>query len=161
MFIIITPILGWSWPALAPIIAAAAGLLGYSKLTGDSAKDWLQGKLNCELENLRTVEIAINEFLADVVAEELGREERLDFEKEDFVLTFRKDVRGKFFIEVTGPRTATRMELKARGEEVARHLIQPFAHHKIARELDRRGVQIVEEEVTEEGDIVLRTRRWA
>jgi hypothetical protein len=160
MFIVITPILGWSWPALAPIITAAAGLLGYTKLTGDSAKDWLRGKLNTKIENLRTVEIAIDALLADVVAEELGREERLNFEQEDFVLTFRKDVRGKFFIEVTGPRTATRMELRARGEEFARTLIQQFAHSKIARELDRRGVQIVEEEVTEEGDIILRTRRW-
>lgn len=161
MFIIITPVLGWSWPALTPIIMAAAGLLGYSKLTGHSAKDWLRGKLNCKIENLRTVQVPIDEFLTDVVAEELGREECLDFAKEDFVLTFRKDVRGKFFVEVTGPRTASRMELQARGAEFARTLIQQFAHHKIARELDRRGVQIVEEEVTEEGNIVLRTRRWA
>jgi hypothetical protein len=160
MIICLTPAIGWSWPALTPIVTAAAGLLGFKRLTGRGKKDWLRGKLTADLENLRTVVIPITEIVADVVGEEVGREERLDFEKGDMLVTFRKDVRGIFFVEVTGSRTATRMDLVQRGQEFAATLVQQFAHNKIAQELDRRGVQVVGEEVRENGDIVLRTRRW-
>ncbi|MCD6385542.1 hypothetical protein J7M23_07155 [Candidatus Sumerlaeota bacterium] len=158
--IVITPIIGWSWPALFPLITAAAGYVGFVKLTGDKQSGWLRGKLTREMETLRTVQIPLDEFLTDVVSEEIGREERLDFRREDMVLTFRKDIRGKFFIEVTGPRSRTARELRELGEQFARQLIQLFAHHRIASELDRRGVQVVEESTTETGDIVLRIRRW-
>jgi hypothetical protein len=160
MIICLTPAIGWSWPALTPIVTAAAALLGFKRLTGRGKKDWLRGKITADIENLRTIIIPISEIVADAVAEEIGREERLDFEKGDILLTFRKDVRGKLFVEVTGRRTSTRMDLLQRGQEFAATLVQQFSHNKIAKELDRRGVQIVEEEVRENGDIVLRTRRW-
>jgi len=99
--------------------------------------------------------------LTDIVAEELGREERLDFKKGTIILTFRKDARGKFHIEVTGPKSLTMVELLAMGDEFARMIIQQFAHHRIARELDLRGVHIVGEEVDENGDIILHTRKWS
>ena len=158
--IIITPIIGWSWPALVPIITAAAGYVGFTKLTGDKQSDWLRGKITAEIEALRTVRLPLDEVLTDVVSEELGREERLDFRREDIVLTFRKDIRGKFFVEVTGPRTKTQRELQEVGSVFASQLIQLFAHHRIASELDRRGVQVVEETTAENGDIVLRVRKW-
>ncbi len=158
--IILTPIIGWSWPALLPIVSAAAGYVGFVKLTGDKHGDWLRGKITKELETLRTVQIPLDSMLTDVVSEEVGREERLEFRREDIVLSFRKDARGKFFIEVTGTRTKTRRELETVGTDFASQLIQLFAHHRIASELDRRGVQVVEETTNENGDIVLRTRKW-
>ncbi|MCX7766715.1 MAG: hypothetical protein N2246_08455, partial [Candidatus Sumerlaeia bacterium] len=151
--IIITPIIGWSWPALVPIITAAAGYLGFVKLTGDKESDWLRGKLTKEMETLRTVQLPLDEVITDVVSEEIGREERLNFRKDDIILSFRKDVRGKFIIEVIGPKTKTAKELQELGENFARQLIQLFAHHRIARELDRRGVQVIEETTNENGDI--------
>ncbi len=158
--IVITPIIGWSWPALLPIISAAAGYVGFVKFTSTDNSAWLKGKIAKEIESLRTVTIPLDEILTDVVSEEIGREERLDFRKEDIVLTFRKDIHGKFFIEVTGARTKTARELRQIGDEFARELIQLFAHNRIARELDRRGVQVVEETTNEDGAIVLRIRKW-
>jgi hypothetical protein len=75
-------------------------------------------------------------------------------------LTFGHDVRGKFFIRVNGPRERKPDDLRLVGEEFARSLIQQFAYHRIAAELDRRGVQLVEETVDEEGNMVLLARRW-
>ena len=158
--IVIVPVLGWSWIMLSPLIMAAAGAMGYSTLTGKKMKNWLQKELEHDVRNLKKVSVPLDDMLKDVVAEEIGREERLDFEKGDILLSFRKDARGKFFVEVTGPRTATRYELMALGDEFARKIIQQFAHHKVARELDQRGVQIVGEEITEDGDIILQTRKW-
>lgn len=158
--IIITPIIGWSWPALVPIITAAAGYLGFVKLTGDKESDWLRGKLTKEMETLQTVQLPVDEVLTDVVSEEIGREERLNFRKDDIILSFRKDVRGKFIIEVIGPKTKTAKELRELGENFALQLIQLFAHHRITREMDRRGVQVIEETTNENGDIVLKLRKW-
>ena len=159
--IVIAPVLGWSWIMISPLIMAAAGALGYTSLTGKKRNDWLQKELNRGIKTLRKVEIPLDEIVADVVSDELGREERLDFAKKNIVLTFRKDATGKFYIEVTGPRTSTRHELLRMGDEFARNIVQQFAHHKIARELDQRGVNIVEEEINENGDIVLHTRKWS
>jgi len=159
--VIIMPILGWSWVMLSPIVMAAAGALGFQTLTGDKLKDWLQKEIEKDRKRLRKVNVALEEVMADIVAEELGREERLDFKKVNMILTFRKDARGKFHVEVTGPRSMTAVELLTIGDEFARTIIQQFAHHRVARELDLRGVHIVGEEVNENGDIILHTRKWS
>jgi len=159
--IIIAPVLGWSFVVLSPLIMAAAGALGFSTLTGKKLNDWLQKELVDNIRNYRKVTIPLEDYIKEIAAEEVGREERLDFKKSDIVLTFRKDALGKFYVEVTGPRTIPSAELTTMGDEFARNIIQQFAHHKIARELDQRGVHIVEEEVNEEGDIILHTRKWS
>ncbi|MCX8037742.1 MAG: DUF1257 domain-containing protein [Candidatus Sumerlaeia bacterium] len=156
----LTPILGWSWPALTPILVAVAGSLGYklttTRLTGKSGLT----RLDRKLINLRMVELQMDDFLKDVVCEELGHDEELHFEKDDLLVTFGHDARGRFFIRVTGPKQRSASELRLAGEEFARTLIQQFACHRVAAELDRRGIQIVEESVDDEGSIRLRARRW-
>ncbi|MBN1902014.1 hypothetical protein JW926_11890 [Candidatus Sumerlaeota bacterium] len=159
--IVIAPVLGWSFVILTPLIMATAGALGYSALTGKTLNDWLQKELTDNIRNFRKVQLPLQDYITDVVSEEIGREDRLDFKKDNIVLTFRKDALGKFFIEVTGPRKIPTVELQAMGDEFARNIIQQFSHHKIARELDQRGVHIVGEEVNEEGDIILHTRKWS
>lgn len=159
--IVIAPVFGWSFVILSPLIMAAAGALGYSALTGKELNNWLQKELVDNIRNTRKVKLPLEDFIADVVADEIGREERLDFKKDNIVLTFRKDALGKFHIEVTGARATPAVELHRMGEEFARNIIQQFAHNKIARELDERGVHIVGEEVNENGDIILQTRKWS
>jgi len=159
--LIVMPILGWSWVMLSPLVMAAAGALGYRTMTGKALNDWLQKELVNEVKNLRKVRIPLESVLSDVVAEEMGREERLDFKKNNIVVTFRKDALGKFHIEVTGPVTMTAPELYIFGDEFARTIVQQFSHHRIARELDQRGVHIVGEEINENGDIILHTRKWS
>jgi len=159
--IVIAPVLGWSFVVLSPLIMAAAGALGYSTLTGKKLNDWLQKELVENLKNYRKVTVPLEDYIKEIAAEEIGREERLDFRKNDIVLTFRKDALGKLYVEVTGPRVIPSAELTTMGDEFARNIIQQFARHKIARELDQRGVNIVGEEVNEEGDIILHTRKWS
>ena len=162
MFIFaITPIVGWSWPALLPIISAAAGVLGYKHFTEPpKTPNWLQGKIEAEVENLRKTTLELDEVVQDVVAEELGREERIDFAKDDIILTFRKDVRGKMHIEIRAPIGYSNRQLRARAMEFAGAIIQQFVYNRLATELDRRGVQIVEEEELENGDLRLQVRKW-
>jgi len=154
------PVLGWSWPALTPILAATAGALGYKRLTAAAASKRVLDRLEQQLRERRMVEIPLEEHLKDVVSEQLGHEEELRFERDDIILAFGHDARGKFYIRVIGPRERTPADLKALGDEFARELIQQFAYNRIVTELERRGVVVVEESVDREGNISLRTRRW-
>lgn len=76
------------------------------------------------------------------------------------ILVFRKDARGKFFVEVLGPRKATAYNLKIRAEEFARELVKKFAYHRLAEQLARTGAVVVSEEVAESGRITLTARKW-
>lgn len=160
MIFAISPILGWSWPALTPILVATAGALGYGLITTQKAGKRVLDRLSKRLANLRMVEISLEEHLRDVVCEELGHEEALYFEKDDLILVFGHDSRGRFFVRVAGPKEKPAIELRHEGDEFARKLIQQFAYNRIMAELDRRGVVVVEENVDNEGNIHLRTRRW-
>ncbi len=156
----LTPILGWSWPALTPILVAAAGSLGYKMTTTRVTGKRGLTRLDQKLINLRMVELQMDEILKDAVCEELGHDEELHFQKDDILVSFGHDARGRFFIRVTGPKQRSAADLRLAGEEFARTLIQQFACHRVAAELDRRGIQIVEETMDDEGNIRLRARRW-
>ena len=160
MIFFLAPVIGWSWPALAPILTAAAAAMGYKKLTEGGSNGWLRGKLTKKLENLRRETVALDSVLTEVIAEDLGTEERMAFQRDDILLIFRKDTRGKFFIDVSGPRKLTGNNLRIRGEEFARELVKKFAYHKMVEQIERRGATIVEEELRDNGDIVLQTRQW-
>ena len=156
--IFLFPVIGWAWPALLPIVGATAAALGYKSFS--DPKGALRGLTTRKLEQKRLESVAMDSVLAEVIAEEIGNEERLMFEREDMVLVFRKDARGKFFIDVLGPREKTALDLKLRAEEFARELVKKFAYHKLAEQLTRTGATIFEETVEENGRITLRARKW-
>lgn len=160
LIIVVLPTIGWSWPAVLPILTAAAAGLGYKKLTETGSKGWLRGRLNKKLENIRRVTISLDEVLTEVISEDIGNEERISFQRDDILLVFRKDARGKFYIDVSGPKTQTALNMKIRGEEFARELIQKFAYHKMIEQMQQRNAVVVEETETENGDLVIKTRQW-
>jgi hypothetical protein len=156
---VLTPVVGWTWPALAPILGATAAAMGYKMLT-DPANPLLRGKLTKQLESMRRVNLPLDSILTDLIAEDLGHEERMQFQHEEIVLVFRKDARGKFFVEVSGPRRCTATELQVRAEDFAREIVKKFAYHKMVEQIERRGATVVEEGVEEDGRIVVKARQW-
>ena len=158
--IVVIPTIGWAWPALWPLAIAAGAALGYKAMSEQRADSWIRNRLASKLDAIRRVSVPIDAVLADVIAEDLGAEERLAFERDDFLLVFRKDARGKFFVEVSGPRECTALNLKIRGEEFAREVAQRFAAHKMTELMERRGAVILTEEVKEQGKIELTGREW-
>jgi hypothetical protein len=156
--IVLLPTLGWVWPALAPLVGSVAAALGYREFA--DPKGILRGRTTRLLERMRLERVALDEVLANVIAEELGNEERLIFERDEMILVFRKDARGKFFVDVLGPREKSALDLKIRAEEFAAELIKKFAYNRLASQLTRTGAVIVSEEVAESGRITLTARRW-
>jgi hypothetical protein len=157
---VVLPTIGWSWPALAPIAAGVAAAMGYRSLTKGQLRDLLDGRLNARLHATRRHSLAIDSVLTEVIAEDLGAEERMAFERDGVTIVFRKDGRGKFHVDAVGPATETTLSLKIRGEEFARELVKKFAYHKMIEQIQKRGATVVEETVKENGDIVLLNRQW-
>lgn len=159
--IIVTPMMGWTWPVLLPIAVAAASAYGFRQLTGNDASAWLRGELTRRMENLRRVSVPIDEIIADVVGEEVGRDERIVFERDNLRLIFGRDPRGKFFVDVLGPIEAPTKYLREQGQLFAHDLVQSFVYNRVAKELEARGLNITQETVDEDsGDILLEMRRW-
>lgn len=160
MIFAITPTVGWALPLVWPALLSAAGALGYKLFTSTADDAPLRGRLTREMNNLQLVTVPLDQVIRDVVADELGREQVIRFVRDNITIVFKRDVRGKFTIEVMGPVTMPRFELERAGEDFARAVVQQFAYNKMAREMELRGASVVGEEVRENGDIVLKLRRW-
>jgi hypothetical protein len=156
--VVLLPTIGWAWPALGPIVTTVAAGLGYSKMGTPTGR--LRGRVSQEMDAIRIETVALDSVMADVVSEEVGREERLVFKKDDLTLVFRKDARGKFFVEVAGPSATLGQDLRRRGKEFAQDLVKKFAYHRLAEQLTRAGATIVEEKVEDNGRVTLSARKW-
>jgi hypothetical protein len=156
--IIIVPAIGWAWPALLPLVSAAAAALGYK--TFSDPKGILRGRTTLALESVRREVVPLDSVVSEVIADEIGNEERLLFERDDLILVFRKDALGKFYVEVVGPTEKTALDLKIRGEEFARELVKKFAYNKVQEQLARTNATVISEEVEENGAVTLRFRKW-
>lgn len=159
MIYVLTPIVGWSWPALVPILGATAAAMGYKALT-DPERPVLKGRLTKQMEEMKRVKMPLDSILTDVIAEDLGAEERMTFQDGEIILVFRKDARGRFFVEVSGPHRYTGTQLQIRAEDFAREIVRKFAYHKMVEQIERRGATVVEESVEEDGRVVVKSRQW-
>lgn len=157
---ILTPTIGWAAPLVWPVVLAAAGALGYKHITAAVDSEELRAQAEGEIHSRRTFELKLDVELTSAVADDLKRDQVLTFTRDDIVLVFQRDLRGKFTIRVSGPATNSHRQLEAAGKEFLGVVIQQFAYDKMAREMERRGANVVGEEVNENGDIVLKLRRW-
>ena len=157
---VLTPTVGWSFPLLWPILMSTAAALGYKVYTSNTDDAPLRGKLTAKLKHQRIVNLCLDELITGVVAEEVGRDQILRFGRDDIILVFKRDPRGKFSIQVMGPDSNAPERLRAIGVEFAYELIQQFAYHRVVSEMEKRGINVVEERVDEQGNIVLQMRRW-
>lgn len=160
MIVTITPVIGWSWPALAPVLLAAGAAVGF-KLVFDS-KD--EGELTPELRNRLlsedTVQLQLDQAVEHALFDEVRRGDAAIFRKDALVLMVTKDERGRLRITVTAPKGTSRELLRAEGQAFAREIAQLFATNRVVEQLARLNFDVVEEEQTEEGEIRLKVRRW-
>jgi hypothetical protein len=154
----VTNALGWSFPALLPIVTAVAGALGYVEIPRLPQRSRLRGKLNRWLAGQRMVHASLEH--SEVVGERLRRDQELFFKKDDLLIVFRRDERGRFGIRVIGPTTRTAMELKELGQEFARIIIRKYTVQRITEELERRGLSIASVSTTESGEQEIIARKW-
>lgn len=145
---------------LWPLALTAAAALGYKQVTSTADNAVLRGEANSSINTMKTVEVPLEVEITDAVEDEIARDQVLRFQKDNIIVTFKRDLRGKFSVQIAGPDTMTTRELQYVGREFLNTVVQQFAYNKMAAEMERRGTNIVGEEITEEGDIVLKLRRW-
>jgi hypothetical protein len=155
---IVTNALGWSFPALAPIVTSAAGLLGFEQIPRLPQRSLLRGRLNRWLAGLQMIEIPLER--TEAISEQLGRDQELLFKKDDLLLIFRRDERGRFAIRLIGPRTKTLLQLQTLGREFAEFVIRKYTLQRITEELESRGITIAQVRQNERGEQEIVARKW-
>lgn len=157
----LTPIVATSLPMLTPLILATAGALGYRQLTKMSEEGGeLNRRLKQEIEGRTHVEIPLQETILENLTAEVGRAETLNFQKDDMTLTLHKDERGKLRVTMSATKGTDEAMLRAEGKKFVSEIAQALAANKAAEAVERMNADVVEEEVNERGEIVLRIRRW-
>jgi hypothetical protein len=159
MMFFLTPSVGWSLPLLWPIILAAAAAKGYSVLK-EQTHDAQTNELTRQLMEMRLIQLPLDEVLKQAVEDEVKHEEVLRFTDGKVVIAFKRNIRGKFVVEAMAPKTMPMRELELRAQAFAAEIAQRFALSRIAVEMEKRGATAIEEELQENGDIVIKMRRW-
>ena len=144
------PAIATAWPALLPILAAAAGTMGYGVLREE---DFTRIELRNRMNN---VELVLPN--TEVISQTLGTESEVLFHKEDITVGIQVDIRGKCKIKVWGPRTQT--QLQEVGTKLAQEIIKQYVYNKITKELPQKGFSIVNENTDEKDSLHLQIRRW-
>lgn len=145
--LVLTPLVISSWPAITAAVMGAAASMGFSTVAkGEQAEARKAAKkVETEIEN------------SEVIAEAMGRGEKITIVKDDIKIEFGRDVRGGCSVCVTGDKHNER-ELRKIGQEVAGRVVQQFAYHKLMTELKKRNYSIVDEKVMQDESIQVRVR---
>lgn len=150
--IIMTPVVIAAWPVISAAVVSAVGAMGYSAVSGIINE---QNKLNVDVE--KSVDIELDN--SDVVGETMAREEELVFTKGEITLKFRRDIRGKLQICVTGQNRPD-SELQRIGEEIAQKVTQQYIYNRVISELKEGDFSIIDQEVAEDETIKIQVRNW-
>jgi RNA-binding protein YhbY len=164
-----TPAVGFTWPALLPAALLAGSALGYDWVENpEKAGLPVLNKIKRKLINTQIVTVDVREELAnraepiniEIMEEELQSDQELIWTRGETTLIFRKDTRGELFVSAMGPKSMSKKELRDQAKEFARETVRNFALNKVVTELEKASANVVEESVNDEGDVVLKLRRW-
>ena len=142
---ILTPIVIASWPVPSSAILGAVTSMGFA----------LHAEAKQEKPRKRKVETDVPN--SEVVADQMGRGEKLVVQRDDVTVEIGRDERGACTVCVTGDKHSDR-ELRKIGEDVAGRIVQQYAYHKLMTELKKRNYTVVDEQVLADESVHLRIR---
>ena len=153
--IIMAPVVVAAWPVISAAVVGAVGAMGYAAV--NSAAEAAEAAQNSIAERVNSVDIEIEN--SEIAAENMAREEELVFTKDDVTVTFRRDIRGKLKICVTG-KNRPDSELERIGTEISQKVTQQYIYNRVVSELKSSDFNIVDQEVTEDETIKIQIRNW-
>lgn len=146
--VVIVPVVISSWPTIAPVLAAAAGSLGFSLAKG--RKKQQQGPTtNATILDVKN---------SSIVGEHVAAGETMVVEKEDVRVVFSVGVDQKCRVMVEGE-NRSKAELQAIGNQVAQKVVQMYSYHKVMTQVNQDEFEVVDEQVDEQGAIRIKVRR--
>lgn len=155
--IVIAPlVVTTAWPLISGAAVAVMTAMGYAAVkAGVDAK--VAAEVGTDVRSSTRVELKLAN--SEELKTAVGREEELVFEKDGITVTFSRDVRGKLKICVEGA-GYPKSELERFGSEIAGRVVQQYAYHRILDEMERSGMNLVEQEVDGENNIHLKLRSF-
>ena len=141
-----------AWPVISAAAITVMASLGYATVSTvvDSA-------IENQADSVNTVELDVEN--CQELGEKLGREEELVFEKEDITVTFKRDIRGRLQVCVSGDNIA-KTELRELGQELANKVVQQYTYTRVIDELQNTEMSIIDQEVDEDETIKIKLRAW-
>ncbi len=150
---ILTPLVIVAWPAFSAAVMAAATSLGYAVVEETT-------RANEPARKSKTVNhIDLEIPQSEVVMDALNRDQSVSVRRDGVTVTFARDARGRAALCVTG-QGYHEAELRARGEELSRRVVQKYVYHRLMEEMRARQFVVVEEEIDASQAIRLKVRHW-
>jgi len=151
--IILAPVvITTAWPIISAAAITVMASLGYA--TVSTAVD-LATKVDVDTVNKVELEVENSQEIGDT----LGREEELVFTKDGIVVTFKRDIRGRLQVCVSGD-GISKIKLRKMGEEMANKVVQQYVYNRVVSELEGTEMSIIDQEVDEDETIKIKLRAW-
>jgi polyribonucleotide nucleotidyltransferase len=110
-------------------------------------EDEVRNMIELELENSQSV------------GDSLAREEEITFVKDGITVVFRRDIRGRLQVCVSGE-NISKARLREMGEELANKVIQRYVYNRVVSELDQTDMKIIEQDIDDDETIRIKFRSW-
>jgi hypothetical protein len=148
MFIV--PLISAGWGTFAPAAGGAALSLGYSLINENinESKRIKREAIEMTIEN------------SDILKEQLTEGKKMVYKKEDVLITFSADERGKCLLYVTGD-NKSKTELRQIGKEMINKVTQQYVYDKVVTDLKQKGYSVVVEELGESNSLKISARKFA
>ena len=143
-----------AWPIISAAAVTVMASLGYATV---STMADVSVHNREEVNAANTVELELEN--SREVGETLGREEELVFAKDNIVVKFRRDIRGRLQVCVTGD-GMSKTQLREMGEELANKVVQQYVYNRVVSELENTDMSIIDQEVDEDETIKIKLRAW-
>lgn len=150
--VLLTPVVIAAWPAFASAIASAAAALGYAKTDG-----LLSDELEAAGRKITTIDLEVPN--SEIITGQLGRAEKIIVIRDDVMIAFRRDERGKASLTVLG-KGKSHDELRAVGAEMSQRVVRDYVYQQIINEVRSRDYIVVEESVDDNNAIHMTVRHW-
>ena len=151
---ILTPVVVAGWPAFSAAVVAAASSMGYQVVAAGGRKT----AASVTPKNSHAVELEVER--SEIVTSQLERDQTMSVTRDGVTITFSRDARGRASLCASGTTSHSKEELRALGEGLSQGVVQHYVYNRLMEEMQARGFNIVEEEVSEDRSIRLKVRHW-
>jgi Protein of unknown function (DUF1257). len=105
-------------------------------------------------ENENSVDLCLNN--ASEVTDGIPVGKHLNFSGDGVKVIFFQNADGDSMVRVSGHKS--KAELSALGDTLSKKIVQQYAYHRLVTEMKARNMNVIEEEVEEDGTVRLRVR---
>jgi hypothetical protein len=151
---ILTPIVVAGWPAFSAAIVAAASSMGYQVLAASAQKT----AATAGAKGAHAVQLEVDR--SEIVTSQLERDQSMSVTRDGVSITFSRDARGRAALCASGTAAHSQAELRALGEALSQGVVQQYVYQRLLHEMQAKGFNVVEEDVSADRSIRLKVRHW-